>query len=164
MKLMLEEAKRNYSEVMNDVDNFADDSAHYTLDSKCKTLFHHMLYAKALILREKFTEAEPILHISFSLVKSIKLNRREIIRNTNNEKVDNKNDAFDEQSKGGVTGVSTKQKFQNAVFYKMVMTTYGTIAALFSHIGNQKMAEEVYETYARIVEKHYGNNSLESSS
>ena len=40
---------------------------------------------------------------------------------------------------------------------------YATIAALYSHIGNQKSTEEVYGIYASIIEKFYGNNSLESA-
>ena len=52
---------------------------------------------------------------------------------------------------------------QTSAFFKFILSSLATIAALFNHIGNQKRAEIVYLRYAQIIEKYYGNNSLESS-
>lgn len=44
-------------------------------------------------------------------------------------------------------------KLQTLSLFRIVCSTYATIAAMYSHIGIQKKAEEVYEIYAAIIEK-----------
>ena len=52
---------------------------------------------------------------------------------------------------------------QTSNFFKFILSSLSTIASLFNLIGNQRKAEIVYCKYAQIIEKYYGNNSLESS-
>jgi len=136
-----------------------EETVNFSTEESKRILFDHLMYAKALIIRQKFLEAEPVLHKTFSLLKIIKLNRKEIMKVIIAKKQENKLDHGEELG-SKLTGAVSKsvRGIKDFTFYRTIMATYATVAALFSHIGNQKMAEEVYEVYAKIVEKNYGNN------
>lgn len=126
---MLEEAENYYNEKSSDSDFM-----------RC------LLYAKALILKNRYDEVNDILNECLNIMSQRKLSFKEITKNVKNDKSDNQIDGFEEQ-RTFTKNTAKSAKVSSWSFFRTVLSAYATVASLFSHIGNQKSAEETYAVY-----------------
>jgi tetratricopeptide (TPR) repeat protein len=144
-KRMLEEAKKIHLELKTEPDHYS-----------C------LLYAKALVLRNQHEEANNLLDKCIDIMSKSKISYKDVYKNFRVEMSENQLDGMDEvKTFTQNTRKATKMTKWNE--FKVIMSSYATVAALYSQIGNQKSAEEVYGIYASIVDKFYGNNSIDSA-
>lgn len=142
---MLEEAKKIHLELKSEPDHYST-----------------LLYAKALVLRNQHEEANNLLDKCIDLMSKSKISFKDVYRNVRAEMSENQLDGMDEvKTYTQNTKKTTKMSKWNE--FKVMLSSYATVAALYSQIGNQKSAEEVYGIYSSIIDKFYGNNSIESA-
>lgn len=158
---MLEEAKQNYESVYSDYEKILQDESGATLFDIRRVVYDILLYAKALVINHEFNEAIKPLNQWVALLKTFRINTQEVVKSWVTDKRENKLDGNEElgsvmtTTKKSIGQKGNRGGTQTYSSFKMILSTYSAIAALYSRCGNQRKAEQVYEKYITEVSKAY---------